>query len=549
MTTGSTGKAGVNGAPFPGASGSAPGLSDPDGAEDFLGPDVAREQATTIDVTDRGVPELAALALPALAKRPVYQRGGRLVHVASEPERDSSGVVHAKGPLRIRELPRQLLENELSQAARWVKAEYQKDGTPVEADTDPPQKVVTTILESGQWAHIEPLRGIAQWPVLSPAGFMVVRNGYSPATRFVLTRVPRVKVLERPTRDDAKQAAATLLDLVAEFPFAEEAGRAAWLSGILTLIARPMIDGPIPAIIFDAPTPGAGKTLLAHLISMIVTGEPATARAAPQDNAEWNRALLSIARSGDPIVLFDNLRGRLENGSLEAILTSNRFADRVLRTNEDLKVDVQTQFLITGNNCTITRDFVRRALHCRLVPGTERPELRGGFKIQDVQAHARRHRTRLLSAVLTIFWAYARAGYPPVELRHLGTYERWSSVVRQPLIWAGCADPATTQDALLEACVSESGDASAVLDAWHAHYGARELTAREALEGIGDAPNETALQLRTAILGWFAEEKITPALFAAKLKPLRDAILGRCRLESPGRGKAGARWRVVLIDG
>jgi putative DNA primase/helicase len=404
---------------------------------------------------------------------------------------------------------------------------------------------VSTIHDAAEWAHIQPLRGIAQWPVLAPNGEIVINNGYSPSTRYLLSSVPRIELPPKPTHEHAAAALARLLGLIAEFPFVSAEGRAAWVSGILTVLARPAIDGPVPAIIFDAPTPGAGKTLLAHAISLLVTGDMATARAAPDDNGEWNRAILSIALGGDPVVLFDNLRGKLENGTLEAVLTSQRYADRKLRTNEDVRVDVQSLFLITGNNMTVTRDFVRRALHCRLVPDVERPEQRGDYQIRDLAGHIRAHRAELLSAALTIFWAYSVAGSPVVSMRHLGTYEKWSEVVRRPLIWAGGGDPALTQDALLENAVAEeTGGSSALLEAWFARYGETPRTGRDVLADHAVAGD---LELRLAIEGVCAG-KVTPRALGAHLSTLRDCVLGSHRLAKVKHTKAGDLWRVVRVD-
>jgi hypothetical protein len=176
--------------------------------------------------------------------------------------------------------------------------------------------------------------------------------------------------------------------------------------------------------------------------------------------------------------------------------------------------------------------------------------LRGDYKIRDLESYVRANRARLLSAALTILWAYGVAGEPPVEMRHLGTYERWSRIVRRPLIWAGCADPATTQDALLESSVNEDGDPSELLDAWHACFADKPMSIRDVVVALSETDPSPALsRLKTAI-GVTCELKkgdsITRPL-GAVLKRLRDGIRGAYRLEG-AKGRDGVRWRVVLVD-
>jgi hypothetical protein len=504
-----------------------------------------------IDITGLSTPEAAAAALPALASRAVYQRAGALVHIVHEPVRREDQIVAAGAP-RIRELPRQLLENELHEGATYRQSTTRGESAIVQLPSD----VVRTVAEAGQWHHVLPIRGVANWPVLAPDGddrySLIVRNGYNPQTAYVLSGVPTIQLPDKPTQADAQAAARLLLGLVDEFPITTGAGRAAWLAGVLTLIARPAIRGPVPAIIFDAPTPGTGKTLLAELIGRIVLGYEPFVRAAPTEASEWHRALLGMIAGGEPIILLDNIRGHFESGAFEAVLTSSRFSDRKLRTNEEVTFDVRALFLLTGNNATITRDLVRRSLHCRLVPGADRPELRGDFKIHDLKAHVRANRTKLLEAALTILWAYGYNELPPVPMRHLGGYEEWSKLVRASLIWAGCDDPATTQDALLE-MVSDSGEVSELLEAMHAHYGDRAVTTRDMLDDLkeADAEDATAIRLRRAIDGALegAGSKSPVRVLGGRLRKLRDAIHGGFRLVAvPPKTNAGERWRVDRID-
>ena len=496
----------------------------------------------------------AAKALPAFEDCPVFQRSGKLVQVVREPERGPEGV-QATGRPRMRDLPRQLLTNVLNEWVDWYEVQRNKSGD-VTVKASVPPAVVSTILDAGEWEHVRPLKGISHWPVMRPNGTFATGDGYDSQTQYLICNAPRLVPPGRPSRDDACAAADELLELISEFPIQKDAGRTAWLAGILTLLARPAIAGAVPCILFDAPTPGAGKSLLAQLIATIVTGSPASVRAAPGDSSEWHRALLSIALGGKPIILLDNLRGKVESGAFEAMLTSGTFSDRRLRTNEEVHSDVQTLFLLTANNATLTADLVRRSLYCRLVPREERPEQRGNFSREFPLRYVQEHRAQLLRCALTILAAYQAAGRPRVRMRPMGSFEVWSSVVRAALVWAGCADPAETQDALRESATSELHDASELFEAWYAALGNASVTVRDVRTRVvaaskdGTPENERLRRLGSALLALCDVDepaKATPRVIGARLKPYRDRVLNGHRLESAGRSKHGEQWRVTRV--
>jgi hypothetical protein len=515
-----------------------------------------RNRAAPPDISVDAYPTtqaIVAVALPALAQREVFQRAGALVHVVREP-RLVDEVWQPVGAPHIRNLPKVLLKNELAESANWVKTHYTKEGDEVASSTDPPADVVSTIHELGEWSSIRELRGIAHWPIMTTGGIVSI-DGYDASSRYLLCDLPEIELPEHPSQDDARAAAEELLALVDQFPIENEAGRSSWLAGVLTIIARPSISGPVPAILADAPTPGSGKTLLMQLISAIVTGDRAQVQAAPSDNSEWHRALLAIALGGEPITLFDNLKGKVDSGAFESVLTSTSLSDRKVRSSENVRVSVQTQFLITGNNASITIDLARRCLHCRIVPSSERPELQTGFKIPRLIEYAQMQRSRLLRCALVILHAYRCAGRPPVTMRPMGGFEAWSDEVRAPLIWAGCADPAETQDTLRETASSEVEDKAELLAMWYAVFGDRKVTVSDVIEDVKahQAEDETSAQLRLgrAVLALCEvpdPKGLRPRVIGDRLKALRDRVLGGFRLEHAGKNSIGTLWRVIAVS-
>jgi len=404
---------------------------------------------------------IAQLAHPTVN---VYQRSGKLVTVTREAC-DDGNVVRPIGAPTIREL----VPPRLREIIRTTVAHDQV-------------KLVGEVLARGEWSHIRPLDAIVTYPVMRRDGTLLLSSGYDAPTRTLAEIAIDVDVPDEPTQDDARAALATLRDLVSDFPFVNDAARDAWIAMLLTLPARPAIDGPTPLGLFEASQRGSGKTLLADLASEITTGHEAPRRVAPKTREEWDKTILSILLSGDPLVLIDNVTNMLVSDALDAVLTGKTYTQRLLGVSEDRRVAVRTVFMASANNARLSTDLVRRSLGCRLEPKEEDPSQRTGFRHVDIQAHARRERARYLGAVLTILRAYAVAERPTVKARPMGSYHAWCRVVRDALVWAGGTDPAATQDALRESADVERDELRELLTAWHAAVGESAVTVRGLLD-------------------------------------------------------------------
>src|SRR5262249_49364133 len=154
---------------------------------------------------------------------------------------------------------------------------------------------------------------------------------YDPDTGLLLEAArPLPPLPASPTQEDAKAACEALMEVVADFPFEGPVGRAAWLAALLTPLARFAFPGPAPLFLVDANVRAAGKGLLFHVISRIVTGADFTVCTYTSDEDELRKRILSLALAGDRLVLLDNLEGKFGNAVLDAALTATSWRDRVL---------------------------------------------------------------------------------------------------------------------------------------------------------------------------------------------------------------------------
>src|SRR5690606_7283472 len=301
------------------------------------------------------------------------------------------------------------------------------------------------------WPGMRHLEGVVDSPVLRHDGTVLDGPGYDDTTGLLYQPNARYPTLPAcPSVDDARAAAERLLDAVCDFPFQPEAHRAAWLAGVLTPLARFAFRGPAPLFLMDANVRGAGKSLLADVTGEIVSGRPMPRTPQALDETEEAKRITAIAIEGDRLLLIDNISKPLGSGALDTVLTGTTWSERILGKSEKVSLPLLTVWYGTGNNVTFKGDTSRRCLHIRLDSDLEKPEVRDGFKHPDLLAWVHGHRAELVIAALTILRGYCAAGRPAVGLKAWGSFEGWSALVRNALVWAGLPDPAETRAELDE---------------------------------------------------------------------------------------------------
>lgn len=400
--------------------------------------------------------------LPELAKvQTIYQRGGALVHVVREAE-TCPGIVRQANAPTISFLPEIGLRTKLS--AICVFKENSDDGPKA---VRVPHWVTKAVHQLGEWPGVRRLESVVTYPVIRADGSIIEKRGYDSQTGlFVDIEEGEISVPESPSLDDVKQSVAKLKNLVCDFPFEKPEHFSGWLSLILTILSRFAFDGPSPLFVIDANTRGSGKSLLAELASIIVTGQDFARMANARDDEEIRKRITAIALRGDPIVLIDNVAGDLGSPSFDSALTSTSWSDRVLGQSEMTTLPLFTTWVATGNNISLAADTSRRVCHIRLLSPEERPEERTSFKNPNITSYTRSIRSELLSAALTILKGYFSAGCPVVEVKPWGSFEAWSTIVRQSVVWAGEVDPGNARDALILNSDSEIGGIFDLIRGW-----------------------------------------------------------------------------------
>ncbi len=386
----------------------------------------------------------------------------------------------------------------------------------------PPDWCVKAIASWPDWSHLRPLRGVVNVPTLRPDGSLLDAPGYDSATQlFYVASDCRPTVASEPTHDDAKAACNLLLDVFCDFPFAKESHRAACLADLLTLVGRHTYDGPAPLFAIDATTAGTGKGLLADTNFSIAFGKPAYRWPNPASDDEARKRITTLAITGRPAVLIDNVAGVFGSPAMDSALTATSWGDRILGVNKDVQLPLKVVWNLTANNLIVGGDTGRRICPIRLESKDERPEERTGFKHPELLAHVKTHRAELLGACLTILRAWFVAGRPRQPLPAWGSFEAWSAVIRQAIVWLGLPDPADARDAFRTIADRDAASLRELLDGIAALD--PEGKGLKAAEIVERADEVTGLR---AALAELCGDKLNAKAVGNKLAGIRGRIMG-----------------------
>jgi hypothetical protein len=384
-----------------------------------------------------------------------YQRGV-LVEIAHDAPKPKLCLTDNGSP-QLRTIPTATLIRKLS-----VCAKYQKWSDPKHDYIAclPSEAIVKAVLESTEYPGIPVITGIVSSPILRSDGSIASEPGYDPLTGLYLDIEGTYPSLMKPA-----DAVAKLMEPLVDFPFVSEAHRSGWCAALVTLLSRAAFAGPGPFFLFDANMSRTGKGLLTDILTMIVEERRAARYAFPKDGDELRKLITSVALSGAPYLLFDNIKGKFGGATLENAMTAGRWSDRILGCNRQVDLPLNLIWLGTSNNAALTKDMIGRTCHIRLETDYERPDLRTGFTHADLITYVKEHRRELAIAALSIPAGFIAAGKPDQGLSTWGGFEGWSNLVRNSLVWAGLPDP-DTRETLAEQADDDTVQLRQLMDGW-----------------------------------------------------------------------------------
>ncbi|MEX0655313.1 MAG: hypothetical protein WD151_14415 [Phycisphaeraceae bacterium] len=518
--------------------------------------DEAHKPTIFIGVDEHRVIDETVIALTS--DPDLYQRGNVLVRLHRD-QHASEAVIRPEGSATIVQVPTPNLRDRITRYAHFTSMDRKGNL----AAAHPTDWLVQGIDARGAWPGIRHLMGVSDVPVLRADGSVWQTPGYDektgvlfqPSRDMVFPHVP-----EQVNEDDADAALHELLEVVCDFRFEDEEHKSAWLAALLTPLARFAFGGPTPLFLVDANVRGAGKGLLTQTIGQIVLGREMPVSGYAAQSEEMGKRITAMAIAGDRMVLLDNLEGSFGNDALDRALTTTRWKDRILGKSKMVDVPLLAVWYATGNNVQVAADTTRRIIHIRLDVLEEHPEDRSDFRHPDLVGWLKQERGRLLAAALTILSAYIRSGKPKQDLTPMGSFEGWSRLVRETVVWLGLPDPCLTRVKLAESADTTVDTLTQLITAW-SNYDPHnsgiviaEMLARlYPSDGQFQPRDEAAEQMRAALenaVGCPGGKAPTNRQVGNRLKHFRRRVVEGQYLDcDPGKSKRGKVWRVMRSGG
>lgn len=447
------------------------------GADDFL-----RDTGAPAEHVE-GLPRVAIDPRPVIAVRDLDLRPlradlwGLLRQANAPPVLFTSGVRLA----RVRPIPDSgriiLDEHTLAsfQACLADVARFDGGNTRPRLVAPPPPLVAAMLTEVSPPVPV--LTRVVPAPVIAPDGTVLTTPGYHPATRtyYAPARDLTIGALPaHPTETEIAWARTRYLEIVRDFPFATESDRTHALAAGLLPFGRDLIDGPTPIHLYEAPTWGSGKTLLATAVFFPFLGELDSVQPEPESSAEWRKRLTSLLREGTAVAIIDNALDELTAGPLMSFVTSLSYRDRLLGKTATGHYVNRLVLAITGNNPVLSGEALRRAVRIRLVPAVPHPWLRdpSTFTHSDLASWLRQERATLVRAALILWraWIAADRPGPSVATPAFGKFEAWRHVMGGLCARGGLAGFLANQRAFYEeTTTTDEATGTFVLEWWAAH--------------------------------------------------------------------------------
>lgn len=456
-----------------------------------------------------------------------YQSGGFIVSIRRDMQ---------SGGATIEQANEQVLATALSACADWLKY----------ADSnwrriDIPPRIVQLLCKSQSYEHLPVLNGIARQPYFASDGELITQAGYNEKTRiFGHFDASQFNFLE-PTRENAERCLAELNALLDEFPFEQEADRVAALCAMLTATVRSSLD-VAPAFNITATTSGSGKSYLSSILMPLAgPGQPLLV-SYPATQDEATKIMTSLFLKNPPAIGFDDMQTDwLPHSVINRALTASTITERVLGYSKSATVSTASFIVGTGNNVRPLRDMCRRVVTIHLAPQTATPATIT-YKGRPVEA-IRSKRAHYVSCALTIIGAWRAAGSPREDVPQIASYDQWSDMCRQPLLWLGLTDPAAS---LIEQVYNDPDLdlLTHLFEVWFKRLGGRPMTVRKLLKEAAER-NEDLREILEE-LPITDHKGINPGKLGWYLGKNAGRIAGDFQL-AKGDLKERNSWRVLKV--
>ena len=280
-----------------------------------------------------------------------------------------------------------------------------------------PEETARAIIESQEARDLLPkISGLINCPFLKAANgkLSVSGVGYDEDTGVLVTGG------EKPPDVPFNEAVVALTKLVSEFDFQCPGDRSRAIASFIApaLKIGGLIQGKVPADVAEADQSQSGKTYRQKLVAAVYNENVSIVSQKIGGVGSVDESLSARLVEGRPFIQFDNFRGRVDSGHLEAFLTAEgSFPARVPYRGE-VQIDPDRFFIfLSSNGVETTRDMANRSSIIRI---RKRQRFTySNFPEGDLLSHIRANQSYYLGCVFAVIEEWYRGGrLRSGELRH-----------------------------------------------------------------------------------------------------------------------------------
>jgi hypothetical protein len=199
----------------------------------------------------------------------------------------------------------------------------EKEGHPTPIPVS--DKLVNLVLKNPE-SSLPATIGLVSHPLVLPTGELLIEEGLHSGSG-ISVHFGGTSFEEPGSMTPSDGIGILRTEMLGEFHFASEADEAAAFALVLTPIVRKMLD-IAPGYVINASTQGSGKTTLARMTHLLITGQDMPVAAMLESGTEDNKVLTAMLSASVPMVCFDNLTdgSMVKSPILSRMLTSSYVA-------------------------------------------------------------------------------------------------------------------------------------------------------------------------------------------------------------------------------
>jgi hypothetical protein len=226
----------------------------------------------------------------------------------------------------------------------------------------------------------------------------------------------------------------------------------------------------------------AGKDYLAGITGLVYEGAALEEPPISISEMKWasddelRKKILSAFLAGRKRLHFANNKGYVENAVFEAVITSEKYSDRILGRNESPIFDNELEFSLSGNvGIGFTPDLANRSRFVRLFLEIEDANARK-FERPNLHKWVLDNREQILSAIYSLVRNWVERGYPDGSI-NFASFPEWARVCGGIMESAGYESPCTPdKESLTSGGDSETMDMKALFEICYEQFPDTPLT-------------------------------------------------------------------------